>query len=310
MTRFIERDRLTPSEQQKLEAFLQAHPEEQAKAEVLEVIVPLLQKMAEEPDEEVIELYMAEKADWDPLPLEPLSPAERTWVELQLTYNPEWQAVWHELEEEFGATVPLPEPTPDAALKAATETPADRSRPEAAAIRPPVEHQRRRRWTTKTFAVATSLVLLAVLLVPLLYFTPILKASFYDQASLEEQREEISRLLSSPRTPNETPTDYQGYFIDGLSKLNEAPQRRFLIFHTYDQERAQAAVSSLEQAFRLAGEPREQARAAFYLAKAHLMQQQKAEALDWLTQVKSSGARDYQDETDALLEQLNVPGAR
>ena len=108
IARYTNQDRLPSSERQALEAFLQAHPEEQGKAETLDAILPLLRKVAEEPDEELIDLYMAEQAGWDPLPLEPLNPAERTYVRLQLTYNPAWQAAWRELEEEYKTKVPLP----------------------------------------------------------------------------------------------------------------------------------------------------------------------------------------------------------
>jgi hypothetical protein len=93
-------------------------------------------------------------------------------------------------------------------------------------------------------------------------------------------------------------------FAAGASALLEAPVSTMGFFPRYDEDRAARAIQHLERSFHSSDDAFLRARAAFFLAKAHLMREETAEAERWLERVNEQNAAAYRDDAASLLQSL------
>lgn len=256
----------------------------QLRAEVNELRGVLGEAVAS-PDNPWLWRYFAEQAHVKPLPGAPLSDAERRWVRLLLTHSTTWQTRWQDLEADLGEAVP-------------TGVGSSKTAPD----RPAVQQPPARIYTLRRFLVAATVVvaLYGVLWGVSRGITP----ETYALATLDPHASDLAVLTAPMRDATTSPdADPTVALSEGLQALEAAPTSTLGLFPSYDAQRVAEALEHLTRAYEASTDPVLQATAAFFIAKAHLMQGDASQAQTHLQDVAQRNTV-YTDEAQALLAQL------
>jgi hypothetical protein len=151
-------------------------------------------------------------------------------------------------------------------------------------------------------AVAASVVLLA--LYGVLWLAG--RAMLPDTYALAD----LSRYEPFLRPDTRHQDNPQDAFSEGGALLLEAPTHTLGLFPHYNQDQVARAVPSLTRAFDTAPNANQRAKAAFFLGKAYLMQNDTTQARVWLQEVLNQPSSLYHSDAQDLLERLDRLSAR
>lgn len=257
---------------------------EQLRAEV-HALRGVLREAVASPDNPWLWHYFAEQANVTPLPEPSLSEAERRWVQLLLMHSATWQTRWQELEADLGEPVPMGIATINPALD-----------------RPPARKPSMARiYTLRRFLVAA--VVIVGIYGMLWGASQATTPATYALATLDPYASDLAVLTAPMRDASAPTTDPTVALSNGLQALQTAPSSTLGLFPNHNAQFVEDAIAHLMRAYDASTDPILQTTAAFFLAKAHLMEGDTAQARTRFQEVVQRNTV-YMDDAQALLVQL------
>lgn len=236
-------------------------------------------RLANEPiDERLLERYFQVRCGDESAGS--LTPIEDRWIVSNLAANESWKVAWRSLERRKGHLV----------------------RPADLAVPISIGAQRRHVWTAK-WPIAAALAFVALYGV-LWMGGRVALPETHRLASLEGYQGLLEQQTRSMGT------EAQNSFAEAAKALLAAPHNVLGLFPGYDESHVEDAIDYLGEAFRASPDPFERAEIAFFLAKAHLMNNDGANARDWLQRVLDQEVADYREDSEKLLDALTVDSIR
>lgn len=149
-------------------------------------------------------------------------------------------------------------------------------------------------WRKAILISASGLLVLYVVLVLTSLLT---RPAFFEEAQVEAFADVLTQNV---RTEDASSTP----FLSGAQELLQARSSYLGLFPHYNESHVRAAIGLLEVSYNASTDPVSKAKAAFFLGKAHLMNENPTEAASWFQTVLDQNVKAYRSESEALLSAL------
>ena len=138
---------------------------------------------------------------------------------------------------------------------------------------------------------------LLVLYAGLVLISLLTRPAFFEEAQVDAFADVLTQNI---RTEDAATTP----FLSGAEELLQARSSYLGLFPHYKKSHVRAAIGLLEVSYNASTDPVAKARAAFFLGKAYLMNENSTEAASWFQIVLDQNVKAYRAESEALLSVL------